>query len=95
MTWARAAQGTCRLRPAVLLIRWSRIPTERSIIDGAFPRRFGIGPSIGITIRAAVNNLWQALNDTPASIPTTCQLQHWCLLLTAHQFLHHVIRVPE
>ena len=40
-----------------------------------------------MTIHAAVDNLWQALNDTPTSTPTAFQLQHGCLPLTAHQFL--------
>jgi hypothetical protein len=63
---------------------------KRSIIDRAFSRIFGIVPPTGITIYAALNNLRQALNDTPISTPTASQLQHECLPLTAHQFLHYV-----
>jgi len=52
----------------------------------------GIVPPTGITVYAAVDNLWQALNDTPISTPTACQLQQGCLPLIAHQFLHHIGR---
>ena len=52
-----------------------------------FRGKSGIVPPAGITIYAAVNNLWQALNDTPISTPTVCQLRHVSLPPTAHQFL--------
>ena len=77
-------------RPAIILFGGQELQPKRSIIDGAFSRKFGIVPLPAITIQAAVDKLWQALNDTPTSTPTACQPQYGCLPLTAHQFLHHV-----
>ncbi len=42
-------------------------------MDVAFFADFGIAPPTGTTIRAADDDLWQALNDTPISTRSPAQ----------------------